>query len=77
VKIVAYGGFTPEKIPRFEKLCVPADISTMSSYLFNNNGATVINDTADVVRVKVHGHWVGMTLVCRALCENPDLERAW
>jgi nicotinate phosphoribosyltransferase len=41
VKIVVSGGFNPEKIKRFEKLSVPADIYAVGSYLFNNNGATV------------------------------------
>ena len=33
-----------DSTPRFEKLCVPVDISTVSSYLFNNNGATVFDN---------------------------------
>lgn len=77
VKIVVSGGFKPEKIQRFEKLCVPADIYAVGSYLFNNNGATVTDYTADVVRVKVHGQWVDMAKVGRAPCDNPDLERVW
>jgi nicotinate phosphoribosyltransferase len=77
VKIVVSGGFKPEKIQRFEKLCVPADIYAVGSYLFNNNGATVTDYTADVVRVKVHGKWVDMAKVGRAPCDNPDLERVW
>jgi nicotinate phosphoribosyltransferase len=40
VKIVVSGGFNPEKIRRFEKLSVPADIYAVGSYLFNNNGYT-------------------------------------
>jgi nicotinate phosphoribosyltransferase len=77
VKIVVSGGFNPEKIRRFEKLCVPADIYAVGSYLFNNNGMTVTDFTADVVRVKVHGEWVDMAKVGRAPCDNPDLERVW
>jgi nicotinate phosphoribosyltransferase len=30
--------------------------------------------TADVVRVKINGHWVDMAKVGRAPCDNPDLE---
>jgi nicotinate phosphoribosyltransferase len=75
VKIVVSGGFNPDKIKRFEKLSVPADIYGVGSYLFNNNGATVSDFTADVVRVKVHGQWVDMAKVGRAPCENPDLEQ--
>ena len=77
VKIVVSGGFRPEKIQRFEKLCVPADIYGVGSYLFNNNGTTVTDFTSDVVRVKVHGEWVDMAKVGRAPCDNPDLERVW
>ncbi len=77
VKIVVSGGFKPEKIQRFEKLLVPVDIYAVGSYLFNNNGATVSDYTADVVRVKVHGEWVDMAKVGRAPCDNPDLERVW
>ncbi|MFL7870429.1 MAG: nicotinate phosphoribosyltransferase [Anaerolineales bacterium] len=77
VKIIVSGGFKPEKIRRFEKLDVPVDIYAVGSYLFNNNGATVTDYTADVVRVKVHGQWVDMAKVGRAPCDNPDLERVW
>lgn len=47
----------------------------MSSYLLNNNGATVIDYTADVVRVKVHGHWVDMTTVGRAPCSTTKFDK--
>jgi nicotinate phosphoribosyltransferase len=77
VKIVASGGFNPGKIQRFEKLCVPVDVYGVGSYLFNNNGSTVTDYTADVVRVKVHEEWVDMAKVGRAPCENKDLERVW
>lgn len=77
VKIVVSGGFQPEKIRKFEKLGVPADIYAVGSYLFNNNGATVTDFTADVVRVKIHGEWVDMAKVGRRPRENPNLERVW
>ena len=77
VKIVVSGGFNPDKIHRFERLGVPVDIYAVGSYLFNNNGATVTDFTADVVRVKVHGQWVDMAKVGRKPCDNPDLERVW
>jgi len=77
VKIVVSGGFNPDRIRKFERLGVPADIYAVGSYLFNNNGATVTDFTADVVRVKVHGRWVNMAKVGRAPCENRDLERVW
>jgi nicotinate phosphoribosyltransferase len=77
VKIVVSGGFAPEKIRKFEKLGVPVDIYAVGSYLFNNNGSTVTDFTADVVRVKVHGQWVEMAKVGRRALENPDLEQVW
>lgn len=77
VKIVVSGGFAPEKIRKFEKLGVPSDIYAVGSYLFNNNGSTVTDFTADVVRVKVHGEWVDMAKVGRKPLENPNLERVW
>jgi len=77
VKIVVSGGFTPEKIRKFEKLGVPVDIYAVGSYLFNNNGNTVSDFTADVVRIKVHGEWVDMAKVGRKPLDNPSLERVW
>jgi nicotinate phosphoribosyltransferase len=77
VKIVVSGGFNPDKIRKFEKLGVPVDIYAVGSYLFNNNGSTVTDFTADVVRVKVHGQWVDMAKVGRRAQENPNLERVW
>jgi nicotinate phosphoribosyltransferase len=77
VKIVVSGGFNPDKIRRFEKLRVPADLYAVGSYLFNNNGHTVTDYTADVVRVKVHGEWIDMAKVGRQALENPELERVW
>ena len=77
VKIVVSGGFNPEKIRRFEKLCVPVDIYAVGSWLFNNNSGTVTDFTADVVRVKVHGQWIDMAKVGRAPLDSPNLERVW
>ena len=77
VKIVVSGGFNPEKIRKFEKLGVPADIYAVGSYLFNNNGMTVTDFTADVVRVKIHGEWLDMAKVGRKVGENENLERVW
>jgi nicotinate phosphoribosyltransferase len=77
VKIVVSGGFNPEKIRKFERLGVPVDIYAVGSYLFNNNGATVTDFTADVVRVKVHGEWMDMAKVGRRPGENENLERVW
>ncbi len=77
VKIVVSGGFAPEKIRKFEKLGVPVDIYAVGSYLFNNNGSTVTDFTADVVRVKVHGEWVDLAKVGRKPLDSPNLERVW
>ena len=77
VRIVVSGGFTPEKIARFEKLGVPADIYAVGSWLFNNSdhAGTVTDFTADVVRIKVHNQWVDMVKVGRQHADNPDLQR--
>ena len=77
VKIVVSGGFVPDKIRRFEKLGVPADIYAVGSALFDNHASTVTDYTADVVRVKVHGEWIDMAKTGRRPCDNPDLERVW
>lgn len=77
VKIVVSGGFNPEKIRKFEKLSVPADIYAVGSYLFSNGNGTSTDFTADVVRVKIHGEWVDMAKVGRAVGENENLERVW
>jgi len=77
VKIVVSGGFSPEKIRKFERLGVPADIYAVGSWLFNNNGGTVTDFTGDVVRVKVHGEWINMAKVGRRPLANPNLERVW
>jgi len=77
VKIVVSGGFNPEKITRFEKLCVPVDIYAVGSALFANCGPSVTDYTADVVRVKVHDEWVDLAKVGRKALDNPDLERVW
>lgn len=77
VKIVVSGGFRPEKIRRFEKLGVPVDIYAVGSFLFSNDGPTVTDFTADVVRVKIDGSWADMAKVGRRSLDNPELERVW
>lgn len=77
VKIVVSGGFNPEKIARFEKLKVPVDIYAVGSYLLNNDGPTVTDFTADVVRVKVGDTWVDMAKVGRRALDNPRMQRVW
>jgi nicotinate phosphoribosyltransferase len=77
VKIVVSGGFNPDKIRKFEKLGVPADIYAVGSYLFSNNGATASDFTADVVRVKIRGEWLDMPKVGRRPRDNANMERVW
>lgn len=73
VRIVATGGFGPEKIGRFEKLHVPVDIYGVGSSLLLNNKETNTDFTADVVRVKVGETWYDMAKVGRQATENPQL----
>ena len=56
---------------------MPVDTYPVGSYLFNNNGATITDFTADVVRVKIHGEWVELARVRRRPLENPALEQVW
>jgi nicotinate phosphoribosyltransferase len=72
IKIVATGGFTPERIRLFESLNVPADIYGVGSYLMRGEK----NDfTADIVRVKINGQWHDMAKAGRRPIDNPNLER--
>lgn len=76
VKIVATGGFNPDRISLFERMKVPVDIYGVGSWLLTNcSGCGTNNDfTADAVRVEVHGEWIGLSKVGRAPGENPDLK---
>jgi nicotinate phosphoribosyltransferase len=72
VKIVATGGFNPQRIAQFEELRVPVDIYGVGSYLFQGEN----NDfTADVVRVKINGSWYDMAKVGRQALHNPHMQR--
>jgi nicotinate phosphoribosyltransferase len=76
VQIVVSGGFDVEKIERFEKLGVPADMYGVGSSLMSNGRRTNTDFTADVVRVRLaDGQWHDMAKVGRAPGDNPDLER--
>jgi nicotinate phosphoribosyltransferase len=77
VKIVVSGGFNPERISRFETLQVPVDIYAVGSYLFSNDGPTVTDFTADVVRIKVEDTWQDLAKVGRRAVPNPSLKRVW
>jgi nicotinate phosphoribosyltransferase len=74
VRIVATGGFNPEKINRFEKLNVPVDIYGVGSALLANDKVTNTDFTADVVRVKVNGAWHDMAKIGRGPAPNPELQ---
>ena len=73
VRIVVTGGFGPEKIRKFEKLQVPADIYGVGSSLLLNDKQTNTDFTADVVRVKINGEWHDMAKIGRQACDNPEL----
>ncbi len=75
VKMVATGGFDPERIRRFEELGVPVDIYGVGSALFSNSDreGTSNDFTADVVRVNIGGTWYDMAKVGRSACHNPKL----
>jgi len=77
VQIVVTGGFTPEKIRKFEELAVPVDAYGVGSSLLENsshNGTS--NDyTADVVKVRINDQWYDMAKIGRHACDNPDLQQ--
>ncbi|MCA9931806.1 MAG: nicotinate phosphoribosyltransferase, partial [Anaerolineales bacterium] len=74
VHIVVTGGFNPEKINRFEKLSVPADIYGVGSSLLLNDKETNTDFTADVVQVKINDSWQNMAKVGRGAAPNLELE---
>lgn len=77
VRIIATGGFNPEKIDRFESSQVPVDIYGVGSWLLSNCSCegTKNDFTADVVRVKVDGEWIDMAKVGRSAADNSDLQK--
>jgi len=76
VKIIATGGFDPEKINEFEKSQVPIDVYGVGSWLLSNSTieGTSSDFTADVVRVKKDGKWTDMAKVGRCPCNNEKME---
>ena len=71
IKIVATGGFTPQRIRQFETLRVPVDIYGVGSYFFEGEN----NDfTADVVRVKIDGGWHDMAKMGRGARESAQMQ---
>lgn len=77
VKIVVTGGFTAERIRRFEELGVPADVYGVGSWLLSSceEHGTSNDFTADVVRVKIEGGWHELAKTGRRACDNLLLER--
>ncbi|MGM0410396.1 MAG: nicotinate phosphoribosyltransferase [Bacillota bacterium] len=75
VKIIATGGFKPEKIRRFEKSQVPVDVYGIGSWLLSNSSVEGTNTdfTADVVKVKKDEKWIDMAKVGRKACDNEKL----
>jgi len=72
IKIVATGGFDPDRIRMFEALESPVDMYGIGSFFVRGES----NDfTADVVRVKLDDRWHKMAKVGRQPVDNPDLER--
>ena len=74
VKIVVSGGFAPDKIKKFERLGVPADIYAVGSYLLSNDDKTNTDFTADIVRTKINGTWHNSAKIGRAPADNAELE---
>jgi nicotinate phosphoribosyltransferase len=76
VRIVVTGGFSSDKIRRFEELGVPVDMYGVGSSLFSNSELEGTNNdfTADIVRVQINGTWYDMAKVGRVACDNPDLQ---
>ncbi len=72
IKIVASGGFNPERIEWFRREKAPVDVFGIGSFLEDGPAADF---TADVVCVKLHGRWVKMAKVGRKPVANPDLQR--
>jgi nicotinate phosphoribosyltransferase len=75
VKIIATGGFNPQRIREFEAQGVPVDIYGVGSYLFSNCSVCGTNNdfTADVVRVKIEGNWINLAKAGRQAGHNPHL----
>ncbi len=75
VGITVSGGFTREKIERFEREGVPVTSYGVGSSLFSNESSLGTNTdfTMDVVRVKLNGEWVPIAKVGRQACDNDDL----
>lgn len=75
VGIVVTGGFTANKITKFEELGVPVDIYGVGSSLLENSKATNNDYTADIVGVKINDQWRELHKVGRKPGTNPYLKK--
>ena len=73
VKIVASGGFHPERIRAFEAAHVPVDAYAVGSAFFDGNGR--YDYTADIVAIERDGAWRECHKVGRPERPNPRLAR--
>ena len=75
VGITVSGGFTREKIARFEADNVPVTAYGVGSSLFSNESQLGTNTdyTMDVVRVQVNDQWIPIAKTGRRPCDNPNL----
>jgi nicotinate phosphoribosyltransferase len=73
VQIVVSGGFSRERIERFEREGAPVDAYGVGSTLLSNDKDTNTDFTMDVVRLKIAGQWVDMCKAGRYPCNNNDL----
>jgi nicotinate phosphoribosyltransferase len=72
VKIVATGGFEPERIARFERQGAPVDFYGVGSWFLASHRTDF---TADVVRVKVQDRWIPMAKAGRKYITSEKLRR--
>jgi nicotinate phosphoribosyltransferase len=76
VGITVSGGFTREKIERFEQNGMPVAAYGVGSSLFSNESSLGTNTdfTMDLVRVRIDGEWVDIAKTGRQPCDNEDLQ---
>jgi len=69
LRIIVSGGFNPQKILKFEKNKIPADVYGVGSSLFNGN----FDFTADVVQIFEKNKWIHCAKKGRRFRENKRL----
>lgn len=75
IKIVVTGGFSVDKITRFEEVKAPVDIYGVGSSLLENCKDSNNDYTADGVRVKIDNKWYNLHKEGRRPCNNARLEK--